>query len=214
MICSRKRSSMGSGSMLRAWSMVRTAASRSAPVGVEVCQLLEGVDGHAAHVLLLLDQPVVRGAGEGLPADAVSVPCQQGKTVLRRGRLPGGGAPCSQKAVVGADDVGVETNHAPRGREGVEAVILGGWVVVIDRPLGIDKEDAQPEAMPGELWESADQTAEASIVRKSERVLRIREGHPLHQLTEGSEEVVGLLRLAGRFTLALHDETLLAPRGF
>ncbi len=60
----------------------------------------------------------------------------------------------------------------------------------------------QREAIPGELGQPIDQTAEAWIVRKRQRLLHVGEGRALHQLAEGSEAEVGLLRLAGCLVLA------------
>ena len=45
--------------------------------GVELGELAQGVDGNAAHVLLVLDQPAVVGMGEGGAADAGGGPGEE-----------------------------------------------------------------------------------------------------------------------------------------
>jgi len=87
---------------------------------VELGELAQGVDGNAAHVLLVLDQPAVVGVREGGAADAVGGPGEERHAVLGHGGGEGRIAAGEEPPEVAADQVGVEPVDAGVKREGID----------------------------------------------------------------------------------------------
>jgi hypothetical protein len=90
---------------------------------VKAGELAQGVDGEVAGVLLVVEEPVVVGAGEGLAAYSVGCPAEQDKPGGSVGGLGRRRAAGDQAVVVGADDVGVETETAADRWQGVDVLV-------------------------------------------------------------------------------------------